>query len=173
MAEQTPDQTIDPRDFRRALSQFPTGVTVVTTLDAQGQPIGVTASSFNSVSLDPPLILWSVEKRAYSAEIFRTAEYFAVNVLANDQIPLSNRFAGRGEDKFRDMTWTSGLGGCPVFPGVAALFQCRTWNVYDGGDHLIVVGEVAGYSHAADKAPLVFAQGSYAVTATHPAVAVA
>lgn len=167
------EQTIDPRDFRRALSQFPTGVTVVTTLDAAGQPIGVTASSFNSVSVDPPLILWSVDKRAFSAEIFRTAAHFAVNVLADDQIPLSNRFAGRGEDKFKDMPWTPGLGGCPVFPGVAALFECRTWNVYDGGDHLIVVGEVAAYTHTCERAPLVFAQGSYAVATTHPALAVA
>lgn len=167
------EQTLDPRDFRRALAQFPTGVTVITTVDGQGSPVGVTASSFNSVSLDPPLILWSVDKRAFSAEIFKASTHFAVNVLADDQIPLSNRFAGRGEDKFKDVAWTAGLGGCPLFDGVAARFECRTWNVYDGGDHLIVVGEVAAYIHDADRAPLVFARGAYAVTSTHPGLAVA
>ncbi|HYH21665.1 MAG TPA: flavin reductase family protein [Azospirillum sp.] len=162
---------IDTRDFRRALSQFPTGVTVVTTLDDGGAPIGVTASSFNAVSLDPPLILWSVDKAAYSAAIFRDAEHFVVNVLSADQIAISNRFASRGEDKFKEIAWTPGLGGCPVFDDLAARFECRTWNVYDGGDHLIVVGQVMSYSYENALAPLVFAKGGYAVSERHPAMA--
>ena len=165
------DQGIDLRDFRRALGQFPTGVTIVTTLDAAGSPIGVTASSFNSVSLDPPLVLWSVDKAAFSAETFRTARHFAVNVLAEDQVALSNRFASRGEDKFKDVAWTAGLGGCPVFDGVAARFECRTWAAYEGGDHWILVGEVLSYAYETAQAPLVFAKGGYAVSTRHPAMA--
>lgn len=167
------EQTIDPRDFRRALSQFPTGVTVVTTVTPDGDPIGVTASSFNSVSMDPALVLWSVDKGAFSAELFRTAEHFAVNVLSTDQMAISNRFASRGEDKFKDTDWSAGVGGSPVFPEVSARFECRTWNVYEGGDHLIIVGEVLGYHYDADRAPLVFAKGGYAVAATHPDLAAA
>ncbi|MBP2292752.1 flavin reductase family protein [Azospirillum rugosum] len=163
------EPALDPRDFRRALSHFPTGVTVVTTRDAAGAPVGVTASSFNAVSLNPPLVLWSLDKAALSAEAFRTAEHFAVNVLTEDQILLSNRFASRGEDKFGGIDWAEGLGGCPVFDGVSARFECRTWNVYDGGDHLIIVGQVMRYDYQTALAPLVFAKGCYAVSARHPA----
>lgn len=165
------EKNIDPKDFRRALAQFPTGVTVVTAIDANGQPVGVTASSFNSVSMDPPLILWSIDKNAFSAATFCTTAYFAVNILSEEQMALSNRFAGRGEDKFKDVAWTPGLGGCPLFDGLAAKFECKSWNVYDGGDHFIVVGEVKGYSYENTQAPLVFARGSYAVSARHPALA--
>lgn len=165
------NEIFDTRDFRRALGQFPTGVTVITTLDSSGNPVGVTASSFNSLSLDPPLVLWSVDKSALSAEIFRSAEHFAVNVLSEEQVALSNRFASRGEDKFKDVERVAGLGGCSLFDGVAARFECRTWASYEGGDHWILVGEVMSYSHNTDLAPLVFARGGYAVSATHPATA--
>lgn len=167
------ENTIDPRDFRRALGQFPTGVTVVTALTADGEPIGVTASSFNSVSMDPALVLWSVDKSALSAEIFQTAEYFAVNVLSSEQMDISNRFASRGEDKFKDIDWAPGLGGSPALNDVAARFECRTWNVYDGGDHLIIVGHVLEYVYDSTRAPLVFARGAYAIPAAHPALAAA
>ncbi len=159
---------IDVRDFRRALGQFPTGVTVMTTLDEEGKPVGVTASSFNSVSIDPALILWSVDKSAYSAVLFEKSTHFAVNVLGKDQVELSNRFAGRGEDKFSGVKYTEGLGACPLLEHCAAQFECKTWNVYDGGDHLIVVGEVIDYRHNESLSPLVFAQGSYAVSMQHP-----
>ncbi|WP_426357519.1 flavin reductase [Pseudocolwellia sp. HL-MZ19] len=157
----------DIRDFRSALGQFPTGVTVITALDDKGQPIGCTASSFNSVSIDPALVLWSVDKSAFSAEIFRNAEYFAVNVLSEDQVAISNCFAGRGEDKFKDVSYESGLGGAPLFEGCGAQFECKTWNVYEGGDHLIIVGEVQKYSHNDSLSPLVFSSGSYAVASPH------
>lgn len=166
-------ETIDPRDFRRALGQFPTGVTIITTVDEAGEPIGVTASSFNSVSIDPALVLWSVDKRAFSAAIFRSAQHFAVNVLASDQMDLSNRFASRGEDKFKDIAWAAGAGGCPILPEVAARFECLTWNVYEGGDHLIIVGQVLHYAYDAERMPLVFAKGAYAVSAAHPGMAAA
>jgi flavin reductase (DIM6/NTAB) family NADH-FMN oxidoreductase RutF/DNA-binding MarR family transcriptional regulator len=158
----------DPRDFRRALGQFPTGVTIITAKDDQGEPIGVTASSFNTVSMDPPLVLWSVDKGAFSASIMENAEHFGVNVLAKSQIEMSNRFAGRGEDKFAGVEYTENQHGLPLFNDCAAQFECKTWNVYDGGDHLIIVGEVLNYRHDEGLAPLVFACGSYAVSMQHP-----
>lgn len=158
----------DAKDFRRALSQFPTGVTVITTTDADGNPVGVTASSFNSVSLDPTLVLWSIDKGAHSLEAFRKAEHFAVNVLASDQVSTSNNFASRGEDKFANAQYSSGLGNAPILDHYAAQFECKTWEIYEGGDHLIIVGEVIKYRHKDDTAPLVFARGSYAVSSQHP-----
>lgn len=162
------DTAFDPRDFRRALSQFPTGVTVITTLDKEGEPIGVTASSFNSVSIEPALVLWSIDKGAYSLEAFEKGEYFAVNVLGRDQVDTSNRFASRGEDKFKDVPYSAGLGGSPVLDNYAAQFECKTWAVYEGGDHLILVGEVKAYRYNDASLPLVFARGSYAVSSQHP-----
>ena len=161
-------KTNDPSDFRRALSQFPTGVAVMTTLDAKGEPVGFTASSFNSVSVDPPLVLWSMNKASWSAPAFQASGRFAVNVLSDAQMELSNRFAQRGGAKFQDFPWTSGLGGCPVLEGCAAQFECRTWAMHDGGDHFIIIGEVLGYAHHPDRAPLVFARGGYHVARKHP-----
>lgn len=165
------DTAFDIKDFRRALSQFPTGVTVITARDAEGQPVGVTASSFNSVSIDPPLILWSIDKGAHSLSAFEKAEHFAVNVLGRDQVDTSNRFASRGEDKFKDVAWHSGLGDAPVLDEYAAQFECKTWAVYEGGDHLILVGEVKEYRYDNAVLPLVFSRGGYAVSAQHPAMA--
>ncbi len=161
------EQTFDVRDFRRALSQFPTGVTVITTLDADNQPVGVTASSFNSVSIDPALVLWSIDKGAFSLAAFDHAGHFAVNVLGRDQVDTSNRFASRGEDKFKDVQYSQGLGGCPLLENYAAQFECKTWAIYDGGDHLILVGEVKAYRYNDATSPLVFARGSYAVSSPH------
>ncbi|RTE64835.1 flavin reductase [Amphritea opalescens] len=161
-------QDLDVRDFRRALSQFPTGVTVITTNDEQGVPIGVTASSFNSVSVDPPLILWSIDKGAHSLATFEAAKYFAVNVLSRDQVDTSNRFASRGEDKFKDVVYSEGVGGSPLLSDYSAQFECKTWAVYEGGDHLILVGEVLDYRYQDSNLPLVFARGSYSVSSQHP-----
>ncbi len=161
----------DVRDFRRTLGQFPTGVTVITTRTAAGEPVGVTASSFNSVSVDPPLVLWSVDRGAFSAAVFEQAEYFTVNVLADSQMDLSNRFAGRGEDKFAGVSYRNGLGDSPLLENCAAQFQCKTWSLYDGGDHIIVVGEVQEYARNDAMSPLVFSQGGYAVSVPHPSKA--
>lgn len=158
----------DPKDFRRALSQFPTGVTVITTLDAEGKPVGVTASSFNSVSMDPVLVLWSIDKGAHSLSAFENAENFAVNILGQDQVSTSNNFASRGEDKFANAAYSNGLGGSPILDEYAAQFECKTWAVYEGGDHLILVGEVINYRYNDSVEPLVFARGSYAISAQHP-----
>lgn len=158
------EEKFDVRDFRRTLGQFPTGVTVITTRADDGEPIGVTASSFNSVSVDPPLVLWSVDRSAYSANIFDRAEHFAVNVLASNQMDISNRFAGRGEDKYAGIDYSNGIGGSPLLSGCAAQFQCKTWAKYDGGDHIIIVGEVLAYTREETVSPLVFSQGSYALS---------
>jgi flavin reductase (DIM6/NTAB) family NADH-FMN oxidoreductase RutF/DNA-binding MarR family transcriptional regulator len=158
----------DPRDLRRALGQFPTGVTIITTKDYSGNPIGVTASSFNTVSMTPPLVLWSVDTKAFSASAMKNAEHFAVNVLAKSQIDMSNRFAGRGEDKFAGVEYIASEHGSPLFSDCAAQFECKTWNIYDGGDHLIIVGEILNYRQEESLVPLVFAGGSYAVPMPHP-----
>lgn len=162
-------KNFDIRDFRRALSQFPTGVTVITTQDKDGNPVGVTASSFNSVSMDPPLVLWSIDKGAYSLEIFEKTEHFAVNVLSRAQVNTSNKFASKGEDKFKDVNYQKGIGDSPILDEYAAQFECKTWAVYEGGDHLILVGEVVDYRYNDASLPLIFSRGSYAVSSPHPA----
>lgn len=155
----------DPRALRDALSSFATGVTIVTTADEAGEPVGMTASSFNSVSMDPPLILWSVTKTALSAPIFQNAKHFAVHVLAADQMNLSNRFARSGEDKFDGVDYTSDDNGVPNIAGVLTRFDCNTWSVYEGGDHWIIVGEVKNMETQKGEG-LVFSGGSYATAAS-------
>lgn len=157
----------DAKALRQVYGQFPTGVTVITTRTADGEPIGFTASSFNSVSMDPPLILWSIDKCAYSLEAFQNCEYFAVHILSDKQIALSNRFAGRGEDKFSGLDYATGTGGSPLLAGALAQLQCKNWNIYEGGDHLIMVGEVIDFSLAESGRPLVFSQGSYSQASQH------
>ncbi|WP_367107021.1 flavin reductase family protein [uncultured Psychrobacter sp.] len=159
--------TFEPKALRQVFSQFPTGVTVITTRNAEGAPIGMTASSFNSVSVDPALILWSIDKGAYSLEAFKDCDYFAVNILSDQQIALSNRFAGRGEDKFSGFEYTNGLGDSPLLPEALAQLQCKNWSIYEGGDHLIMVGEVIDYKITENERPLVFSQGSYAQASPH------
>ena len=158
----------DARDFRRALGKFATGVTVITTQDSAGDHFGVTASSFNTVSMDPPLILWSIDKGAYSLSTYRDAEHFVVNVLGNDQVDISNRFASRGEDKFSGIEFEQGVGGSAKLKGAVAQFECRTWEVYEGGDHLIIVGEVLNYTYRDTGSALVFHGGRYSVPEPHP-----
>ena len=149
-------------EFRNALGSFTTGVTVVTARSADGVPVGVTANSFNSVSLDPPLILWSLAKTAGSLSVFEQAEYFAVHILSSDQQDLSNRFAGRGEDKFEGLDIPDGLGNTPLLGECCARMQCKTTYKYEGGDHIIFVGEVMDLERS-DATPLVFQAGKYAL----------
>ena len=149
------------RDLRDALGLFATGVTIVTARDGDGHPVGMTASSFNSVSLDPPLVLWSVGEKALSAPAFRTAERFAIHVLASGQSGLSNRFARSGTDKFADVDWHADADGVPILAGTAARFDCVRHAVHPGGDHAIIVGRVVGLE-ASTVDPLVFAGGGYA-----------
>lgn len=152
----------DTRDFRQALGRFATGVTIVTARAADGTPVGMTANSFNSVSMDPPMVLWSLARTARSAEAFLQADAWNVHILANDQEALSNRFARAGEDKFGGLALDAGLGDAPLIPGCSARFQCRTAFRYDGGDHVIFVGEVLAYDRS-ERPPLVFVTGGYAL----------
>ena len=155
--------SFEPAAFRKALGSFATGVTVVTTC-ANGERFGVTANSFSSVSLNPPLVLWSLAKSSSSLAAFSSASGFAVHILASDQQALSNRFAMRGVDKFADVPLESGSDGIPLLVGCAARFECRTTYQYEGGDHIIFVGQVHAFGHG-DKDPLVFHAGRYAMTA--------
>ncbi|MEM8750425.1 MAG: flavin reductase [Pseudomonadota bacterium] len=156
------NQPFSARDLRDALSRFATGITIITATDAAGEPVGMTASSFNSVSMDPPLILWSVTKTALSAQAFHDAKHFAVHVLARDQMDLSNRFAKSGTDKFSGLKLDYCANGVPLLSETAARFDCQQWAVYEGGDHWIIVGQVLGISSSNDD-PLVFANGTYAI----------
>ncbi len=153
--------SLDPREFRNALGQFATGVTIVTACDSSGERVGATVSSFNSVSLDPPLVLWSLDKRAHSRAVFESTSHFAVHVLKLEQQELARRFATRGANKFAGLSCDAGLGAVPLLSDCAASFECETRNRYDGGDHLIFVGEVKRFTHAA-CAPLVFHGGAFA-----------
>ena len=148
-------------DFRTALGTFATGVTIATTLDENGVPVGVTASSFNSVSLDPPMVLWSLSKSSFSRRAFTNSGRFAVHVLSEEQAALSDRFARSQTDKWDGLAWHKGAHGSPLLDQHAAVFECRTAHEYDGGDHIILVGEVLAFQ-AYDKAPLLFHQGQYA-----------
>ena len=154
------DPQIDLTEFRRALSCFATGVAVATTLDKNGGSVGMTISSFSSVSLTPPLVLWSIAHNAHGYDAFIDAEYFAVNVLAKHQEQLSDLFATRGVDKFEGLECASGLHGSPILPDYAACFECRTEHLYDGGDHKIIVGRVLRFDERQSE-PLIRYRSGY------------
>ena len=151
---------MDPRHLRNALGRFTTGVTVVTCCDAQGRFVGLTANSFNSLSLDPPLVLWSLRMGSPSMAAFEGAPRFAVNVLAEAQVELSRRFASREEDRFAEGPWALGDQGAPVLAGCAAVFECETVSHQVAGDHRLFIGRVLACSESA-LAPLVFQAGHY------------
>ncbi len=150
----------DTLALRAALGAFATGVTVVTALAPNGRHIGLTVSSFNVVSLEPPLIVWSLALRSHSLLAFREADRYVVNVLALDQAELSQRFAMPQEDKFANLDLAYGLGGVPLLPGCCAWFECRNEAQYSGGDHLILIGQIERYVRT-DKEPLIFHGGRY------------
>ena len=151
---------IDPREFRNALGTYATGVTIITASGADGKPVGITCNSFASVSLNPPLVLWSLVVYSSSLTAFQNASHFAVNVLGASQQSLANKFAKSSEDKFNGVDWKPGLGGAPLLSGSVANFQCRAANRYHGGDHVIFLGAVEAYSYNG-KEPLLFARGGY------------
>jgi 3-hydroxy-9,10-secoandrosta-1,3,5(10)-triene-9,17-dione monooxygenase reductase component len=153
-------QSFTQMEFRQALGGFATGVTIITTLGRNGQKVGMTANSFNSVSLDPPLILWSLGRQANCHDDFIAAEYFAVHILASDQQQLSNRFAETGSDRFADLDCSQGLSGIPILPHYSTCFQCKMTQQYDGGDHIIITGEVIEFTDN-QLQPLLFHRGNY------------
>jgi flavin reductase (DIM6/NTAB) family NADH-FMN oxidoreductase RutF len=159
-SEQPTAPPFDLRDFRSALGSFATGVTICTTRGREGEPVGLTVNSFASVSLDPPLVLWSQSLYAQSLQAFQEASHFVVNVLAADQIALATRFAGDHDNRFLDVEHIVPEHGAPVIAGCAAHFECRNEARYYGGDHIIFVGRVERYAHA-PKPTLMFCRGRY------------
>lgn len=151
---------IDPRDFRNALGTYATGVTIITAAAPDGKPYGLTCNSFASVSLNPPLVLWSLVVYSSSLTIFQNASHFTVNVLGASQQALANKFAKSSDDKFTGVDWAPGLGNAPVLAESVANFQCRSVNRYYGGDHVIFLGAVEAYTYNA-KEPLLFARGAF------------
>jgi len=150
----------DQRALRDALASFVTGVTVVTALAPSGHFVGLTANSFNAVSLDPPLIVWSLSINSSSLEAFRSTDYYAVNVLAFDQAWLSRHFSASNEDKFSGLEFSQGMGGVPLLTNCCAWFECRNEVQHAAGDHIILIGRVERYRHQA-REPLIFHGGRY------------
>ena len=140
---------------------FATGVTIITARTPAGVLVGLTANSFNSVSLNPPLVLWSLSKGASSMAALSTGSHYAINILSADQKELAERFASRREDRWLDVAFTEGLSGAPLLTGSAATFECFNRSRYEEGDHVIFVGEVERCSHQAGAAPLLFHGGRF------------
>ncbi len=160
------DGTFDVRAFRNILGSFPTGVTVITTLSATREPVGLTANSFNSLSLEPPLILWSLKSTSPSLAHFEKCPNFAINILAQGQLQLSQRFAKPIPDKFSGVDWKAGACGVPVLGGCAAVLECTTVSMQEAGDHVLFIGRVdrfEGLSHP----PLAFHAGRYRQLGDH------
>jgi len=151
---------IDPRDFRSALGTYATGVTIITAVAADGKPYGLTCNSFASVSLNPPLVLWSLGMFSQGLSVFQNASHFTVNVLGASQQALASRFAKSSDDKFAGVEWIPGLGNAPILADSVASFQCRAANRYYGGDHVIFLGAVEAYTYNR-REPLLFAHGGY------------
>ena len=151
----------DPRTLRDALGCFATGVTVVTCLNADGEPAGITVNSFTSVSLEPPLLLVCLYKEAASAQALISASNFAINVLQTQQQPASITFSTRVEDRFGCTPWSTGEAGAPILKESLGVFECENYAVYDGGDHHILVGQVVKASFDAGLDPLLYFRGSY------------
>jgi flavin reductase (DIM6/NTAB) family NADH-FMN oxidoreductase RutF len=151
----------DCRSFRAALGSFTTGIAVVTACAPDGSFVGLTINSFNSVSLAPPLVLWSLDLGSPSLEAFRSASHYAVSILGADQVELSQRFATRLEDKFSGLSTCVGAGGAPLLHGCCAWFECANEMQYPGGDHIIFVGRVERYAGDPEQLPLVYHGGRY------------
>ncbi|MBP7564930.1 MAG: flavin reductase family protein [Burkholderiaceae bacterium] len=161
-----PAQALPPdfseREFRQALGMFATGVTIVTARTAQGALVGLTANSFNSVSLNPPLVLWSLARAAASLPVLAAGSHYAVNILAADQMALAERFASKTVvDRFDGVPFTEGSGGAPLLAGAAASFECFNRSRYEEGDHVIFVGEVERCTHRPGASPLLYHGGRF------------
>lgn len=155
------------REFRQALGSFPTGVAIITAVDSDGRRVGLTVNSFSSVSLTPPLILWSLDRNSSSFQVCMAATHFAAHVLSVDQEHLAARFGTSGIDRFAGVTLKQGEGGLPLLDECAAIFQCRTVHRYDGGDHVIFVGEVLDFTKSGCES-LAFYGGRYATAIKRP-----
>ena len=148
-------------EFRASLAMFATGVTIVTARSASGELVGLTANSFNSVSLSPPLVLWSLSQAASSMAAFSAGSHYAINILAADQKELAERFASKRTDRWDGVTFTDGMAGAPLLAGAAASFECFNRSRYEEGDHVIFVGEVEHCSRSEGAAPLLYHGGRF------------
>ncbi len=156
-----PTVTFTTKDLRAALGQFATGVAIVTARGEDGHPIGLTINSFASVSLDPPLVLWSLDNRSGNLAAFNAASHHAIHILGTAQRPLAELFATRGVDRFADLAWQPGLGGAPLLAGCSAVFECRQHTRHPGGDHLLYLLEVLHCHSRKDLPPLIFHGGRF------------
>jgi flavin reductase (DIM6/NTAB) family NADH-FMN oxidoreductase RutF len=153
-------------EFRTALGMFATGVTIVTARTADGTLVGLTANSFNSVSMSPPLVLWSLSQSAASMPAFAAGSHYAINILSADQQELAQQFAAKGIDRFAGVSYQLGLAGAPLIDGAAATFECFNRSRYEEGDHVIFVGEVEHCAHRTGTSPLLYHGGKF--YAEHP-----
>jgi flavin reductase (DIM6/NTAB) family NADH-FMN oxidoreductase RutF len=153
-------------EFRTALGMFATGVTIVTARKANGELVGLTANSFNSVSMSPPLVLWSLSQSAASMEAFATGSHYAINILSADQQELAKQFSAKGIDRFAGVSYQLGLAGAPLIDDAAATFECFNRSRYEEGDHVIFVGEVERCAHRTGASPLLYHGGKF--YAEHP-----
>ena len=149
------------RQLRDALGRFATGVTIITTCTRDNELLGITANSFNSVSLEPPMVLFSLAREAYSLNKFEQSDFFAVNILREGQRDLSDRFAKASEDKWKGVDYETGVTKCPLFRDSLATFECYTRFHYDGGDHVIFVGEAFNMATGTPGTPLLYYNGKY------------
>jgi len=154
-----PEPTSD--NFRAALGRFATGVTIVTTRSSDGLPVGLTVNSFNSVSLQPPLVLWSLGLRSSALPVFLQAEHYAIHVLSAQQRDLALRFATQGVDRWQGVDFASGTSGVPLLPGVVASFECRSRSRHEEGDHVIFIGAVERCQHRQEVRPLLYHGGRF------------
>ena len=151
----------DARTLRDAMGCFATGITIITATAPDGAPVGLTANSFTSVSLDPPLLLVCIANTAGTAPVLRSVEHFGVNVLQTSQQAASNRFAGKGEDRFAATAWSPGETGVPLLDGSLVSFECKRFEVHEGGDHFILIGEVMRAQFEPRRDPLLYFRGKY------------
>lgn len=150
----------DSTTFRRTLGMFATGITVITTRNREGKLFGLTVNSFNSVSLTPPLVVWSLNTSSGAREAFETSNHHAINVLAENQQAVSNLFAGRHEDRFGQVSWEPGLDGVPLLAGCCAVLEVRNRRHWEEGDHIMFIGEVVRCERS-EAAPLLYFNGAY------------
>ena len=148
------------RELRNALGNFATGITVITALDQQGEPKGMTANSFSSVSLEPPLVSWCVGRESKLFDLFQVTNHFAVNILHSGQQSISQLFASPNDDKFGQIPWHAGMNGLPLLDESSCQFQCEIEHRYSGGDHTIVIGRVLDF-YSKPMSPLIFHGGQY------------
>ena len=151
---------IDTTALRACLGRFATGVTVVTCCDRDGHPCGITANSFSSVSLEPPLVLWNIAKVSNSLDAYLEAEHFAINVLTADQRSVSEHFARSDHTRFQGVDYAVSEDGAPILADTLAIFECRTHEIHDCGDHFIIIGEVTAF-RSNDRDPLLFYGSDY------------